>query len=242
MKHGFIDKYSDLDSIIHRLDPRTKLVLGLAFILTVIEVPERAWWVLGVTLGFILLAGFLSRVPFTYLLTRSLTVVPFAFLVTFFRVIPQGREGLTAGAVVGFKAWLSAFILVIISATTPFPALLKGMEKLKLPSVLVQILSFMYRYIFVFIDEVMRMERAWTSRGAGARWWVSFKAMAGVAGVLFIRSYERAERVYQAMLARGFQGEIRTFNPLRLSSRDLAFGAISALCLGFIWGLMAFWR
>lgn len=242
MKHSFIDKYSDLDSIIHRLDPRTKLVLGLTLILTVIRVPEKAWQILGVTLGFMLLVGLLSRVPFTYLLSRSLTIVPFAFLVTFFRVIPQGKEGLMAGAIIGFKAWLSAFILVIISATTPFPLLLKGMEKLGLPSVLVQILSFMYRYTFVLIDEVMRMERAWASRGAGTRWWVSFKAMAGVAGVLFIRSYERAERVYQAMLARGFDGEIRTFNQLKFSFRDWVFGAISFLCLGFIWGLMIFWR
>lgn len=241
MKHSFIDKYSNLDSVIHRLDPRTKLVLGLAFILTVVGVPERMWRVLGIAFGFMLLAGFLSRVPITYLLTRSLAVVPFAFLVTFLRVIPQGREGLIAGVTIGAKAWLSALTLVIISATTPFPLLLKGMEKLKFPSVLVQILSFMYRYIFVLMDEVMRMERAWTSRGAGTKWWASFKAMAGIAGVLFVRSYERAERVYQAMLARGFEGEVKTFNPLTLSSRDLIFGAISALCLGVIWGLMVFW-
>ncbi len=239
MKHGFLDKYSELDSLIHKLDPRTKLVLVMAFILTVVGIPERAWSILGFTSGLILLASLLSRIPLSYLLTRSAAIVPFALLVTLFRVIPQGKEGLMAGAVVGFKAWLSALALALLSATTPFPMLLKGLEKLKVPPVLVQILSFMYRYIFILVDEAMRMERAWESRGGGGKWWVSFKAMAGVFGVLFIRSYERAERVYQAMLARGFDGEVRTFNPLRFSTRDLVFGTISLFCFGIAWMLMA---
>ncbi len=240
MKHGFLDKYSELDSVIHRLDPRTKMILGLAFILTVLGTPERAWCAFGFNLGLILLAGLLSRIPLRYLLTRSAAIVPFALLVTLFRVLPQGKEGLVAGMVVGFRAWLSAMALVLLSATTPFPLLLKGMEKLRMPPALVQILSFMYRYIFVLVDEAMRMERAWESRGAGSRWWASFRAMAGVVGVLFIRSYERAERVYQAMLARGFEGEVRTLNPLKFSARDLAFGTASLLCLGFSWVLIAF--
>ncbi|MCS7286166.1 MAG: cobalt ECF transporter T component CbiQ [Anaerolineae bacterium] len=240
MKHGFIDKYSDLDSVIHRLDPRTKLVLGLAFILSIVGAPEKAWPAFGATFGLILVAAFLSRIPFIYILTRSAIIVPFVFLVTLFRVIPQGKEGFIAGAAIGFKAWLSALILVLLSATTPFPLLLKGMEKLKVPSTLVQILSFMYRYVFVVVDEAMRMERAWASRRAGNNWWASFRAMARVAGVLFIRSYERAERVYQAMLARGFEGEVRTLNPLKFSFRDLVFSSVSAACLGFIWILTAF--
>jgi cobalt/nickel transport system permease protein len=242
MKHSFIDKYSDIDSPIHRLDPRTKLVLGLALILTLVEMPQRAWPALGIALGLLLVVALLSRVPIPYLLSRSAAVIPFAFLVTFFRVIPQGKEGFVAGAVIGAKAWLSALALVLLSATTPFPLLLKGMEKLKMPQVLVLILSFMYRYIFVLLDEAMRMERAWASREAGRNWWASFKAMAGVAGVLFIRSYERAERVYQAMLARGFEGEVRTLNPLRFSTADLAFGLASALSLGVLWIIAAFWR
>ncbi len=240
MKHGFLDKYSGLESPIHRLDPRTKMILGLAFILTVLGTPERAWHAFGFNLGLILLAGISSRIPLQYLLTRSAAIVPFAFLVTLFRVLPQGKEGLVAGAVIGLKAWLSALALVLLSATTPFPLLLKGMEKLRMPPALVQILSFMYRYIFVLVDEAMRMERAWESRGAGARWWASFRGMAGVAGVLFIRSYERAERVYQAMLARGFDGEVRTLNPLRFSSWDLAFALLSLACLGIAWAMMVF--
>ena len=242
MKHSFIDKYSDLDSPIHRLDPRTKLVLGLAFVLTLVLIPQRAWPTFGIALGLLLIVALLSRVPLLYLLSRSAAVIPFAFLVTFFRVIPQGEEGLVAGAIIGAKAWLSALALVLISATTPFPLLLKGMEKLKMPQELVLVLSFMYRYIFVLLDEAMRMERAWASRGAGRNWWASFKAMAGVVGVLFMRSYERAERVYQAMLARGFEGEVRTFNSLKFSAADLAFSLASALGLGVIWSIIAFWR
>ena len=184
MKHAFIDQYSDLDSFVHRLDPRTKTLAVLAFVLVVMATPPTAWPAFA--LGTILMAGLilLARLPPLYVLKRSAVVVPFVLMIAF--SVPFFEGGQVAGSYnVGWwqvsvtyegllvlwnvvvKSWLSALSLILLSATTPFPCLLKGLERLGVPRVMVMILSFMYRYIFVLVDEAMRMGRARESRSVG---------------------------------------------------------------------------
>ena len=247
MKHSFLDQYSDRDSLIHRLDPRTKLLTSLLFILAVVLTPPGRWPVFA--LYFLLVAALLilSRVPLLYVLKRSLAIIPFVVLIAVF--IPFFKEGEVAGSYniwlwqlsvtynglevfwnILAKAWLSILSLILLTSTTRFSQLLKGMEKLRLPRVMTMILSFMYRYIFVLIDEVMRMKQARDSRNFGGKRLWQLGTIGNMIGTLFIRSYERGERVYAAMMARGFNGHTRTLENLNFRLSDVLF----ALSLGFI--------
>lgn len=248
MKHNFIDQYCDLDSFIHRLDPRTKLVSSLAFILAVLLTPAGEWRIFA--FYFVTLLGLLvlSKLPPFYVLKRSLVVVPFVLLVAVF--IPFFREGEVAGsynvwlwqvsvtynglsvlANVVAKAWLCILCLILLSSTTKLAELLKGLRQLGVPQVMVLILSFMYRYLFVLVDEAMRMQQAYHSRDIGGSLPRRLKAFGNMIGVLFIRSYERGERIYVAMLSRGFDGQVRTLYPLRLKRADVFFGLVLGILL-----------
>jgi len=252
MKHAFLDQYSELDSFVHRLDPRTKALMVLAFVLVVMATPPTAW--VSFALCTALMAGLtlLARLPPLYVLKRSVVVLPFVLVVAL--SLPFFEDGREAGSYniewwkvsisydgllllwnVVVKSWLSALSLILLSATTPFPRLLKGLERLGVPRVMVMILSFMYRYIFVLVDEAMRLGRARDSRNLGGGLLWRARTLGNMIGTLFLRSYERAERVYQAMLARGFDGEIRTLDELRIGRADLYFGLACCFCLATIW-------
>jgi len=241
VKHSFLDQYSDRDSFIHRLDPRTKFIATLVFILAVISTPPTGWQVFGLYLFLITTLILVSRVPLFYVFKRSLVILPFVVLVTI--SVPF----FTAGEVVGSydiwlwqvsvtysglqifwnilaKAWLSILSLILLTSTTKFTNLLKGLEQLRMPRVMVMLMSFMYRYIFVLVDEVMRMKQARDSRNFGGRRLWQIRTIGSMIGTLFIRSYERGERVYAAMLARGFDGQIRTLSQLKFRQIDAYFG------------------
>jgi cobalt/nickel transport system permease protein len=248
MKHSFIDRYSDGDSFIHRLDPRTKLITSLLFILAVALTPPGQWYALA--LYFLLMAGLIlvSRVPVLYVLRRSLVIMPFVLLIAIF--IPFFRGGEVAGSynlwlwqisvtynglqVLGnilAKAWLSILSLILLTSTTKISSLLRGLEQLRVPRVMVMILSVMYRYIFVLVDEVMRMKQARDSRNFGGRRLWRIRTIGNMIGTLFIRSYERGERVYAAMLARGFDGSARALDRPSFRSADACFGIGFSLVL-----------
>ena len=246
MKHSFIDKYSDLDSLIHRLDPRTKFIASLAFIVLVVLTPIRNWQAFALYFGLIATCLAISKLPHLYVLKRSLVIFPFVLMIAIF--IPFFKPGEVVGsyniwlwkvsvtydgllilANVAVKAWLCILSLILLSATTRFGDLLKGLKQLGVPEVIVLILSFMYRYIFVLVDEVMRMRRARDSRNFGGGRLRQLKTIGNMIGTLFIRSYERGERVYAAMLARGFDGEIRSLYQLNFKKVDAYFGV--AFCL-----------
>ncbi|MEW6226660.1 MAG: energy-coupling factor transporter transmembrane component T [Bacillota bacterium] len=126
------------------------------------------------------------------------------------------------------KSWLSALAMAVLTCTTRFPRLLKGLARLGMPRVMVVLLSFAYRYIFVFTDEAMRMKRAKDSRDCGGSDHRTYKLkiVGSMIANLFLRAYERGERVYLAMKSRGFDGEVRTLEDLRFASRDVFFLAI----------------
>jgi len=130
---------------------------------------------------------------------------------------------LTAGSVlVRFVFGMAA--LIGLASTTRFPELLKGFERLGVPRVLVTQLRFLYRYLFLLIDQSMHLRQAWSARDAGHgplgwRW----RAATGLVGVLFTRSLEQAERTYLAMVARGYDGTMRLVQPLHWRSADTLF-------------------
>jgi len=248
VKHGFIDQYSDRDSFIHRLDPRTKFITTTLFILAVVLTPPNAW--AAFALYFALIATLLlpSKVPIGYVLKRSLVIMPFVAMIAIF--VPFFKQGQVAGSYniwlwqltvtysglqvltnILIKAWLSILSLIWLTSTTKLANLLYGLEQLHLPQVMVMILSFMYRYLFVLIDETMRMKQARDSRNfGGGRLW-QIRTIGNMIGTLFIRSYERGERVYAAMVARGFDGRSRTLDRLSFTPADAYFGISLSLVL-----------
>ena len=248
MKHSFLDQYSEGNSLIHRLDPRTKLITTLAFILVVVLTPASQWPAFALYFVMVATLIIISRVPILYVLKRSLVIIPFVVLIAIF--IPFFKGGEVAGSYniwfwevtvthsgiqvflnILAKAWLSILSLILLTATTRFSHLLKGMEQLRLPRIMVMILSFMYRYIFVLVDEVMRMKQARDSRNLGGGRLRQIRTVGNMIGTLFIRSYERGERVYAAMMARGFDGQTRTLEKPVFGQRDLLFVVILGLVL-----------
>lgn len=259
MKHSFIDKYSDLDSFIHKLDPRTKLIASLAFVLAVVLTPPNKWQVFVFYFCTITVLLILSKLPPFYVVKRSLVIIPFVLLIAIF--IPFFKEGEVAGsyniwlwqisvtyngllvlANVLVKAWLCILALILLSSTTKLADLLKGLKQLGVPQTMILILSFMYRYMFVLVDEVMRMQQARDSRNFGGKRLHQLKTIGNMVGTLFIRSYERGERIYAAMLSRGFDGQVRTLHKLSFRPADIYFGVIFCLVLispYIIWGVNA---
>jgi cobalt/nickel transport system permease protein len=236
-----LDRYIDGQSPVHGLDSRVKLLLALAYILAMALLPPGAWAAIAVCAALLWWAVLRAQVGLGTIITRAFVALPFALVAVtliFTRPgapilrIPLGPWVLTASDVglvafisIVLKSWLSVQAALLLTATTHFTDVLYALRALHLPKVMVAILSFAYRYLFVMIDEAQRMLRARECRSAelpGRRGGGSIIWRAGVVGqmvgTLFLRSYERSERIYLAMLSRGFSGELRTIGHRPLSS------------------------
>jgi cobalt/nickel transport system permease protein len=141
-------------------------------------------------------------------------------------------EGLLVLWNVGAKALLGVLSMIILSSTTTFAEMVSGFERLRTPKIFILIVSFMYRYSFVFADELRRMRRAMAARNYRARWLWNVPTLGYMLSALFLRSYSRGERVYVAMLSRGYEGAVRLVEERHLSAIDAAF--LSALLIAAI--------
>ena len=206
-------------SVIHRVPAHAKVVALISFMVLVVATP----WHLGpMILGEALLLGAViaaSRVPFGYLLRRAVVEVPFvvfAVLMPFVAAGPRveilgtsvSRNGLESGCSLLVKGTLGVFASLTLAATTEPRDLLVGLRRLRVPSLLVEIAGFMVRYLEVIAGEMARMRIARSSRGFTARHVTQWPVLARSCGALFIRSYERGERVHLAMLSRGYTGSL----------------------------------
>jgi len=231
----FLDPYRPRPSLIHGLDPRVKFVLTLAFILAAALLPPAAWpaYILLFALAFSV--EILSELGVGYVLKRAALAVPFvlAALPVLFTIkgaplatLPLGSwrltmtdAGLARFVSIAAKSWLSVQMAIVLAATTPFPELLLAMRAVKIPRLIVAIVGLMWRYLFVLADEAVRLIRAREARSGhpdppGARvggsvFWRA-RVTGGMAGNLFLRSFDRADRIYAAMASRGYDGEVRT--------------------------------
>jgi|TARA_B110000503_G_scaffold36104_1_gene59068 cobalt/nickel transport system permease protein len=185
----------------------------------VVATPISEWQAFIAFLALVITASLIAKIEITTLLKRAVIEVPFilfAILMPFFGTgekfsvgpLDLYRAGLLAGASIVAKGTLGVLCAVLLSTTTTARELLRGLERLRLPIVMVQIASFMLRYINVISDEMQRMKVARESRGFEATGIKHWKILATSAAALFIRSYERGERVHLAMLSRGFDGNL----------------------------------
>lgn len=206
-------------SPIHRLAPEAKLVAQLAFVLIVVATPREAFWAFAVDAAIVLVVASLAGIPLRYLLRRLVFEVPFiafAFLLPFFgqgqRVEVLGQslsvEGLWGAWNILAKATIGLLASVVVASTTTMAEFLTGFDRLRVPRAFTSIASFMVRYMDVIADDMRRMRIARLSRGYDARWLWQAKAIGQTAGALFIRSYERGERVFLAMVSRGYSGQM----------------------------------
>lgn len=248
------DRYQARRSVVHQLDPRVKVVVTILFILSNVLLPDGAWLAFGLAWGGILLINVLARLPLLYAFKRSFVALPFALAaVTIMFTLPGqplatfhfGPWTLTltdAGLIrfvsIVIRSWLSVQVAILLVATTQFPDLMHALRHLRMPQILVAVVSFTYRYLFVLSDEVTRMLRARDARSArlaGHRSGGSLLWRARIAGhmigQLFLRSYERSERIYNAMVARGYRGHFYTLNPHAMKSGDWLLGGVAVLAV-----------
>lgn len=208
-------------SPIHRAAAHHKLLGLLAFVLVVVATPKDWFAAYGLYLVLVLGVIVVSTVPPTYILKRLVVEVPFvvfALLMPFISTGPRtdvlgltlSEAGLLAGWALLAKGTLGVLASLTLAATTEPRDLLVGLERLRLPQQLVQIMGFMVRYVDVVSDEMRRMRIALESRGFTARNPRHWPVVARSAGALFIRSYERGERVHLAMVSRGYTGSLQT--------------------------------
>lgn len=214
-----LDVDSKRTTVWHSLAPHTRLLCTLLFVFAIVLTPNGHWWTWGIYGLTLLNLILLSKVTLPVLLKRVAVESAFIFVVLLGTLFRGGGRviwawgplqittvGLTILGSVTLKALLSLLILNVLTLTTSIPALLNALLILRTPPLLVAILASMYRYINVLIGEFNAMHRAALSRNlmSSNRW--QRLVVGNMIGSLFIRTYERGERVYQAMLARGYQG------------------------------------
>jgi cobalt/nickel transport system permease protein len=245
---------------VHALDARIKFVLTLAYIFTCALAPLGVWPVFILLFALILAVEILSDLGLRYVLARSALAAPFvlAALPLVFTIpgtplasfllgpwqVTISAEGLERLAGIAVKSWLSVQAAIVMSGSMSFPELLTAMRAIRIPRLLVAIVSLMWRYLFILVDEALRLMRARAARsgqsdqpglrpGGGLLW--RARVAGGMAGNLFLRGFERSDRIYMAMLSRGYDGDIRSL-PLppirRVDWFVLVFGvALFALLL-----------
>lgn len=227
-------------SRLHRLPPEVKLAATVAFVFAVAVTPRQAVWAFAVDAA--LLAALIARsgVGARFVLRRLAVVLPFIAFALFIPFVASGeqvevlgvgvsREGLWGAWNVVAKATLGATASILLAATTEIPRLLSGMGRLKVPWVLTTIAAFMVRYLELLAGELRRMRIAMAARGYDPRWLWQARPVATSAGALFVRSYERGERVHAAMLARGYTGVMPELDDRRATARDWGTAAVVPL-------------
>jgi len=206
-------------SPLHRLAPEVKIAATFLFVVGVAITPREAIWAFAIDAAVLLVLLAVAGYGVRQLLARTTAVLPFIAFAFFIPFIASGEQtdvlwfsvsidglwatwNILAKALIGFGASL------VLAGTTPIPEVIRGLGRLRVPPVIVSILSFMFRYLDLIIEEMSRMRTAMVARAHDPRWLWQAKPIASAAGALFVRSYERGERVHAAMLARGFNGTI----------------------------------
>lgn len=224
-------------SRVHRLAPEVKVAGAVAFVFAVAVTPREEVWAFAVHAAVAIVVAALAGVRARFVVARLAVILPFLAFALFIPFIGTGerievlglslsREGLWGTWNVLAKAGLGATVSILLAATTEIPRLLTGMSRLRVPSALTMIASFMVRYLELLAGEVRRLRIAMAARGYAPRWLWQARPVATSAGALFIRSYERGERVHAAMLSRGYTGVMPEIDERRATTREWMTAAL----------------
>ena len=244
------DHFHHKHSPIHDLDPRIKVLVTVAFILSNALLPDGSWPAFALAWLVLLAANDQSDLGLGYTFKRSFVALPFALVAVsaifsplgeplaewnlgFITIIPTDF-GVIRFLSILVRSWLSVQMGILLVATTQFPDLIHAFEHLRLPRMLTTVIAFLFRYLFILTNEVFRILRARESRsaglpgqrGGGSLIWRA-RVTGSMAGQLFLRSYDRSDRIYHAMISRGYAGHLRTLNPHVMNRTDwIVFGLV----------------
>jgi cobalt/nickel transport system permease protein len=197
--------YHPGDSAMHRLPAQVKIVAALLTVLCVVATPREEFWAFGLYLVLVVAVGRVARVPVGHFAKRAFIEIPFVLVAVLMPVL-GGAAGALAGWNILAKGTLGVLTSLTLAATTTPRDLIVGLQRLRTPAALTTIATLMLRYLEVIAAEARRMRVARISRGHDPRFLWQVGATARGIGALFIRSYERGERVHLAMLSRGWTG------------------------------------
>ncbi len=243
MRHHFLDEESAIESPIRSLNPKTKLITIVLVVLLIVSTPAYAFGVFLLYFALSLILILVSRVPPVVFLRRALIAVPFVVVaLAAVPFVPRETGAVSyslgiadlsitrAGVLLVFnvlcKSILSIIFLTLLISSTPFRDLTAGLRELKVPSFIADTLSFMYHYLFILMDEAQRVTLALDARLYGNRWIWQAPAIGHMIGSIFVRSFERGERIFLAMKARGYDSEIVKTRTAALTAADYLFGVI----------------
>ncbi|MBG6102595.1 cobalt ECF transporter T component CbiQ [Micromonospora vinacea] len=216
--HGHV-LYRESDSPVHRLPPEVKIVAMVVFTIAVVATPREAFWAFGAYAVLVAVVAALARVGPRWLLSRALIELPFVLFAVALPFLGSGdrvevlglrlsEDGLHGAWNILAKGTLGVLVSLLLAATTTTRDLIVGLDRLHCPQVLTQIATFMLRYLDVLVGEARRMRVARISRGDDPRFLWQLRGFAAGIGALFLRAFERGERVYLAMLSRGYTGRM----------------------------------
>ena len=203
MRHDFLDRYSRLDSPIHRLPTTVKLLSTLCVISATVTLQFTHAWFFIIVAGVLLILSALTTIPWRFLFGRLMVLEPFALGIAVMALFQE--NGVFVFLSILTKSTLCLFTVILLSNTAPFAEILLSLKRFGVPKLLITILALMYRYLFVLIDETERLNRARSSRTFSNSPIRKWHTMASLIGQLFVRSTGRAERIYAAMSARGWK-------------------------------------
>jgi cobalt/nickel transport system permease protein len=244
----FLDRLALGDTALHRLDPRAKVMVTILFIISVVSYGKYDLTALFPFFIFPVVMISLGNLPVGFIVKKVLFLTPFVLLIGIFNpvfdrevLVQLGPVGISGGwiscASIVVRAMLTLGAAFILVGLTGFPAICGALERMGMPRVLAVQFLFLYRYIFVLTEEGARTSRARELRSFGKKG-LGMKAFGSLVGHLLLRTWQRAERIHMAMLARGFAGEFQTRRAFRFGAREYLFLAGCAA----VFMVLRFWN
>ncbi|MFO7916394.1 MAG: cobalt ECF transporter T component CbiQ [Candidatus Krumholzibacteriales bacterium] len=245
---AYMDKLSSGDTPVHRLDARAKVLVTIAFVIAVLSFGKYEISALVSFLVFPAFMIFYGRMPAIYFLRKIAIISPLVIFIAIFNPVFDRRTVLVIGSLSISAGWfsfvsilikflLTAVSVLVLFAGTGFHEICLALEKMGVPGEFVTQLNFLYRYLFVLMDEAARMNRSCSLRSFGKRR-MKIPTVVSLLGNLLLRTMDRAERLHRAMLARGFKGRISLI-------RDMNFGLADGVYTVFwvsLFVLMRLWN
>ncbi len=214
--------YVHRHSPIHSLAPHAKILAILGLLVIVVATPIQNYIAFIAYFSLVIALVLIAKLPIWQSLKRTTIEIPFIFFAILMPFVSPDKEAAKIAAIsIIAKATIGTLLAIILSGTTPAREILRGFETLKMPALIVQIASFMLRYLNVINDEMERMTVARASRGFEPKGIRDWKFLAAAAGALFIRSYERGERVHLSMISRGYDGKLPSVQSQLVAKQEI---------------------
>jgi cobalt/nickel transport system permease protein len=230
-----VERWSQKDSVLHRRHASAKILATLVLLVCIATLTERNPAICGLYLVLLVITAVAARLPVFAMLSGASVVLPFALC---FALVSMLAGDPMRAIMLVVRGYLSALAVLLLISTTAMPDLIAGLEWLRAPAFLVQVMQFLYRYLIVLTMEAGAMRQASLSRAGSIRT-LQFRQASATAGVLFIRSWARAQAIHRAMISRGFEGRIPSFRRMKFQLADGVFVAGAAVA---VTGLRATFR